>query len=110
MQAEELVNTEGWKKGSLEGALADGYLRLDDIMRLEERRAELTELGGSAAEEEKTCVPDQHMSRQPESEPHRMGRAAGSGYHNQKWLWRLLFSSQISIICILLAPTMTILA
>ena len=48
------MNTEGWKKGSLESALADGYLRLDDIMRLQERRAELQELGGSGAEEEKS--------------------------------------------------------
>lgn len=62
MQAEELVNTEGWKQGSLEGALADGYLRLDDIMRLEDRRSELNDLGGSAAEEEKTYASDLHAS------------------------------------------------
>ena len=90
MQAEELINTDGWKKGSLESALADGYLRLDDIMRLEERRAELHELGGSGAEEEKTCVSNQHLSCDQIQRQIKKEEQQWSKFHDRQSLGRHL--------------------
>ena len=50
LQAHELVKTTAWKQGNLGGALADTYLRIDEILGGEESRAELTELAGGSGE------------------------------------------------------------
>ena len=49
-QAHELVKTTAWKQGNLGGALADTYLRIDEILGGEESRAELTELAGGSGD------------------------------------------------------------
>ena len=49
-QAHELVSSTAWKQGNLGDALADTYLRIDEILGGEESRAELTELAGGSGD------------------------------------------------------------
>lgn len=53
MQAGELVKSDAWKQGNLEGALADTYLKIDEILSREDTRAELMEMAGSNKEQPK---------------------------------------------------------
>jgi hypothetical protein len=47
-QAGELVKTEGWQKGDLKEALANVFLKIDDILSQESVKGELTEMAGPA--------------------------------------------------------------
>jgi len=49
------VKTEGWQKGDLKEALANVFLKMDDMLGQEDVKDELSEMAGGV--EENKCVP-----------------------------------------------------
>ena len=61
MQAKELVASEAYKKGDMEKALVDTFLRMDELLLSEDSRAELQELAGSNEAEPLTELDTEEM-------------------------------------------------
>ena len=45
-----MAKTEAWRKGDLKSALADVFLKMDDILGQESAREELSEMAGGTEE------------------------------------------------------------